>query len=70
MTAETVTILAAKLKALFPHLDERQRRMLIGAEVCVLDMAGSAWRPELLGGSRKGQGIGGEARTARPGAPP
>jgi transposase len=32
VSAETVEMLAAKLQAIFPHLDERQRRLLVGAE--------------------------------------
>ena len=29
---ETRQMLAAKFEAIFPHLDERQRRLLMGAE--------------------------------------
>jgi len=32
----TDEILAAKLQALLPHLDERQRRLLLGAEARAL----------------------------------
>jgi hypothetical protein len=31
-TEETRQVLAAKFQAIFPHLDERQRRLLMGAE--------------------------------------
>jgi hypothetical protein len=32
VTVETEQMLAAKFEVLFPHLDERQRRLLMGAE--------------------------------------
>ena len=33
-------MLAAKFEAIFPHLDERQRRLLMGAEARVLGHGG------------------------------
>ena len=33
-------VLAAKFAPIFPHLDERQRRQLIGAEGCALGHGG------------------------------
>ncbi|MFI6505681.1 ISAzo13 family transposase [Nonomuraea typhae] len=40
VAAETMTMLAAKFEAVFPHLDERQRRLLMGAEARVLGHGG------------------------------
>lgn len=40
VTAETEETLAAKFRVLFPHLDERQRRLLMGAEARVLGHGG------------------------------
>jgi transposase len=37
---ETVQVLTAKFAAIFPHLDERQRRLLMGAEARVLGHGG------------------------------
>jgi len=37
---ETVRVLAAKFAAVFPHLDERQRRLLMGAEARALGHGG------------------------------
>src|SRR5437763_13860958 len=37
---ETRQMLAAKFEAIFPHLDERQRRLLMGAEARVLGHGG------------------------------
>ena len=37
---ETGRMLAAKLEAIFPHLDERQRRLLMGAEARALGHGG------------------------------
>src|SRR5438034_11536793 len=37
---ETGRLLAAKFEAVFPHLDERQRRLLMGAEARVLGHGG------------------------------
>ena len=37
---ETGRVLAAKFTAIFPHLDERQRRLLMGAEACALGHGG------------------------------
>ena len=36
----TSEILAAKFAAIFPHLDERQRRLLLGAEARALGHGG------------------------------
>ena len=36
----TSEILAAKFEAIFPHLDERQRRLLMGAEARALGHGG------------------------------
>jgi hypothetical protein len=33
-------VLAAKFQAIFPHLDERQRRLLMGAEARALGRGG------------------------------
>ena len=41
----TSEILAAKFETIFPHLDERQRRLLMGAEALRWGMAGSGWWP-------------------------
>ncbi|MEU4645730.1 ISAzo13 family transposase, partial [Micromonospora sp. NPDC023814] len=38
--AETEQMLAAKFEAIFPHLDERQRRLLMGAEARALGRGG------------------------------
>ena len=37
---ETGQVLAAKFQAIFPHLDERQRRLLMGAEARALGHGG------------------------------
>ena len=37
---EAVRVLAAKFAAIFPHLDERQRRLLMGAEARALGHGG------------------------------
>ncbi|MFZ0192921.1 MAG: ISAzo13 family transposase, partial [Streptosporangiaceae bacterium] len=37
---ETARMLAAKFAAIFPHLDERQRRLLMGAEARTLGRGG------------------------------
>jgi hypothetical protein len=36
VSEETAAALAAKLSVMLPHLDERQRRLLIGAEASAL----------------------------------
>ncbi|MCX4571668.1 hypothetical protein OHB41_00200 [Streptomyces sp. NBC_01571] len=36
MSGEVRNQLAVKFEVLFPHLDERQRRLLMGAEVRIL----------------------------------
>jgi len=41
---EAAQVLAAKLAVIFPHLDERQRRLLMGAEARALVVC-----PELSG---------------------
>jgi hypothetical protein len=46
---ETGRVLAAKFETIFPHLDERQRRLLAGAEAC-----SGAWRDP--GGGPGGRG--------------
>jgi hypothetical protein len=38
--ADSGELLAAKFEAIFPHLDERQRRLLMGAEARVLGHGG------------------------------
>src|SRR5262245_26973091 len=40
VTVETELLLAAKLEAILPHLDERQRRLLMGAEARILGHGG------------------------------
>ena len=40
VTVETEQMLAAKFEVLFPHLDERQRRLLLGAEARALGHGG------------------------------
>jgi len=37
---EAGRVLAAKFEAIFPHLDERQRRLLMGAEARALGHGG------------------------------
>ena len=37
---ETGQVLAAKFQVIFPHLDERQRRLLMGAEARALGHGG------------------------------
>jgi hypothetical protein len=37
---ETARMLAAKFRVIFPHLDERQRRLLLGAEARALGRGG------------------------------
>ena len=39
-TEETRQVLAAKFQAVFPHLDERQRRLVMGAEARSLGHGG------------------------------
>jgi hypothetical protein len=48
----TREMLAAKFEVIFPHLDERQRRLLMGAEARALGMAGSGWWPGRPGSAR------------------
>ena len=36
-------LLAAKFEVIFPHLDERQRRLLMGAVARAAGAAGSPW---------------------------
>src|SRR3954471_1699284 len=40
VSVETEQVLAAQFEVLFPHLDERQRRLLMGAEARVLGHGG------------------------------
>ena len=40
MAEGTGELLAAKFEAIFPHLNERQRRLLMGAEARVLGHGG------------------------------
>ena len=40
-------ILAAKFAAIFPHLDERQRRLLLGAEARALGNGGILSRSKI-----------------------
>ncbi|MEV8639458.1 ISAzo13 family transposase [Streptosporangium sp. NPDC051023] len=42
VAAETVALLAAKFEVILPHLDERQRRLLMGAEARALGHGGIA----------------------------
>src|SRR5260221_5030299 len=65
---ETMELLAAKFQAIFPHLDERQRRLLMGAEARApsaqtvdgtrldmgVDAPGSAYTPFGGGAERSG----------------
>src|ERR1700740_2719845 len=47
---EAAQVLAAKFAVIFPHLDERQRRLLMGAEARALGHGG------IRGGARGGGG--------------
>ena len=38
-------VLAAKFEVILPHLDERQRRLLLAAEARSLGYGGSRWWP-------------------------
>src|SRR4051812_50026672 len=40
VSPDVVTALTAKFDVIFPHLDERQRRLLAGAEACSLGHGG------------------------------
>jgi hypothetical protein len=40
VTVDTEQLLAAKFEVIFPHLDERQRRLLMGAEARALGHGG------------------------------
>src|ERR1044071_3585050 len=42
VTVETEPVLAAKFEVILPHLDERQRRLLMGAEARALGHGGIA----------------------------
>ena len=42
-------MLAAKFQVIFPHLDERQRRLLMGAEARALGHGGIRWSPGSAG---------------------
>ena len=65
--------LAAKFAALFPHLDERQRRLVMGAEARVLGHGGIkvvAAAADVSAVTVCGRGrAGGRRRAARPRAP-
>ena len=66
--------LAAKFAALFPHLDERQRRLVMGAEARVLGHGGikvvAAAADVSAGDGVAGRGrAGGRRRAAGPRAP-
>jgi hypothetical protein len=52
VAAEVEQSLAAKFAALFPHLDERQRRLTMGAEALVLGHGGIAAEARAAGVSR------------------
>ena len=61
--------LAAKFAVLFPHLDERQRRLLLGAEARALGRGGiAAGGPG--GGGPRGDGVAGRRPSWRPAAEP
>jgi hypothetical protein len=51
-TEDAERVLAAKLVVILPHLDERQRRLLLGPRPGRWAMAGSAWWPGLPGSAR------------------
>jgi len=53
--AVTREMLAAKFESIFPHLDERQRRLLTGAEARVLGHGGI----RLGGRGPRGHGVAG-----------
>jgi len=50
---EAGRVLAAKSGSIFPHLAERQRRLLMGAEARALSHGGSGWWPGPLGSARR-----------------
>ena len=45
--AEMAEVLAAKFQAVFPHLDERQRRLVMGAEARSLGRGGILSRSKI-----------------------
>ena len=72
----TGEVLAAKLQAIFPHLDERQRRLLMGAEAralghggirAVARAAGVREATVSLGAGELDSGAGPLGRARRPG---
>jgi DDE family transposase len=76
VSVETEQLLAAKFEAVFPHLDERQRRLLMGAEAQALGhggiavvarAAGVAATTVSRGVSDLDSGAGPLGRTRRPG---
>jgi hypothetical protein len=54
----TREVLAAKFQAIFPHLDERQRRLLMGAEARAMGHGGIRAVARAAGGPR-GHGVAG-----------
>jgi hypothetical protein len=73
---EVVRVLAAKFAAIFPHLDERQRRLLMGAEAralghggirAVAQAAGVREATVSLGADELDSGAGPLGRARRPG---
>jgi hypothetical protein len=52
VVALTGEMLAAKFEVIFPHLDERQRRLLMGAEARALGHGGIRLVAGLLGSAR------------------
>src|SRR5258708_3055879 len=61
---ESRELLAAKFQAIFPHLDERQRRLLMGAEARALGHGGGR------GGGGGGGGRGGPVSAGAGGGGP
>jgi hypothetical protein len=56
-------LLAAKFGAIFPHLDERQRRLLMDAEARVLEPGPGPGRPEASPASAAERTASGERPT-------
>src|ERR1700683_326517 len=61
----TSEVLAAKFEVIFPHLDERQRRLLLGAEARALGHGGIRLVARAAGG-REGTGALGGGGGGRP----
>ena len=75
VSVEVQESLAAKFEVLFPHLDERQRRLLAGAEARALGHGGIRVVARAAGvreahGVARGRRAGGRGGAAGPGAPP